>query len=139
MTIDPAGYRTTPQREAILAVVREARDHPTARDVYERVQVRRPGLGVATVYRSLELLVAHGRILALQLGDDPTTRYDGNVALHEHVLCESCGAIADVTVVLPPAVTAEVEAATGFLIRSAELQFRGRCPACQPGRGLHLA
>jgi len=131
MTPDPPAYRTTPQREAILAVVREAADHPSAREIYERVQVRRPGIGVATVYRTLDLLAAHGRVLALQLGDDPIARYDGNVADHDHVLCEGCGAVADVTVPLPAQVAAAVESATGFRVRTQEVQFLGRCPACR--------
>lgn len=131
MTPDPPAYRTTPQREAILDVVREATDHPSARDIYQRVQRRRPGIGVATVYRTLDLLAAHGRVLALQLGDDHIARYDGNVADHDHVLCEGCGAIADVAVPLPAQVTDAVEAVTGFLVRTQEVQFMGRCPACR--------
>jgi Fur family ferric uptake transcriptional regulator len=124
-------YRSTPQRDAILHVVREARDHPTARDVWERVQRHRPGIGVATVYRTLDLLAANGMVLALQLGDDAIARYDGNVAAHDHVVCEVCGVIADVTVPLPDGTVQAVEEDTGFAIRGSELQFRGVCPGCR--------
>jgi len=48
--------RLTPQRRAVLDVLRECDDHPTAADVLTRVRRRHPGIGAATVYRSLALL-----------------------------------------------------------------------------------
>ncbi len=123
-------FRLTPQRAAVLEVVRRAGDHPTARDIYERVRRQRPGIGFATVYRTLALLAGHGEILELQLGDDAVARYDGNTRHHDHVVCGGCGAVADLSVPLPVSVTAEAAAASGFTIDGYELRFTGRCPNC---------
>jgi Fur family ferric uptake transcriptional regulator/Fur family peroxide stress response transcriptional regulator len=111
-------------------VVRQAQDHPTAREVYQRVRHRAPGIGFATVYRALNLLADHGQVLELQLGEEAVARYDGNVARHDHVVCNPCGAVADVSVELPAHVTIEATAASGFAVDAYELRFSGRCPSC---------
>lgn len=130
MPSPPAAFRLTPQRAAVRDVVRQAQDHPTAREVYQRVRHRAPGIGFATVYRALNLLADHGQVLELQLGDEAVARYDGNVARHDHVVCNPCGAVADVSVELPAHVTIEATAASGFAVDAYELRFSGRCPSC---------
>ncbi len=125
-----AAFRLTPQRAAVLDTVRRAQDHPTARDVYQRVRRRVPGIGFATVYRALNLLADHGQVLELQLGDEAVARYDGNVSRHDHVVCSNCGAVADVRVELPGRVTVEATVASGFTVDAYELRFSGRCPSC---------
>lgn len=129
-TVDAPPFRLTPQRAAILDVVRDAHDHPTARDIYRRVRARMPGIGFATVYRSLNLLAAHGEILELQLGDGAVARYDGNTHSHDHVTCVDCGVAADIAVALPQSATRQASAASGFEVFGYELQFRGRCANC---------
>ena len=52
-----AHWRLTPQRHAVLETLESATDHPTAAEVFERVRVSSPGIGPATVYRTLALLV----------------------------------------------------------------------------------
>ena len=59
--------RITPQRRAVLEVLHAAHDHPTAADVFERVRRVHPGIGAATVYRTLGLLVDSGEALELNL------------------------------------------------------------------------
>ncbi|HEY8339038.1 MAG TPA: transcriptional repressor [Egibacteraceae bacterium] len=128
-------FRLTPQRAAVLDAVRSASDHPTARDIYRRVKSRLPGIGFATVYRTLNLLVEHGEILELQLGDDPVARYDGNVGHHDHVVCTDCGRIGDLSVPLPDEVLAEAQDRSGFAVTTYELQFHGRCADCLAAAG----
>lgn len=123
-------FRLTPQRAAVLDVVREATDHPTAREIYRRVRARQAGIGFATVYRTLNLLVAHGEILELNLGDGAVARYDGNTGQHDHVLCMDCGAAADVRIELPAQAQIQAEADSGFTVTGYELQFMGRCRDC---------
>lgn len=124
-------FRLTPQRAAVFQVVRDACDHPTARDIYARVKACQPGIGFATVYRTLNLLAEHGEILELQLGDDAVARYDANTAPHDHILCTSCGAIADINVPLPESTTRRAASESGFEVEGYELQFLGRCASCR--------
>lgn len=128
---EPGTFRMTPQRAAVLAAVRAAADHPSARDIYARVRRELPSIGVATVYRTLDLLVAHRQILELQLGDGAVARYDGNTGPHDHVTCTVCGAVADVHVRLPEAALEDAASASGFRVEGYDLQFVGRCPDCR--------
>ena len=50
----------TPQRQAVLDALAECGGHPTAAEIYERVQQRRPGLAYATVYNALNALAERG-------------------------------------------------------------------------------
>ena len=123
-------FRLTPQRTAILAAVRAASDHPTARELFRRVRRREPRIGFATVYRTLNLLVEHGEILELQLGDDAVARYDGDTGPHDHVVCRGCAGVADIRLALPASLLAEAARASGYEVDSYDLRFSGRCPAC---------
>jgi len=123
--------RLTPQRQAVLDVLRGSPDHPTAQDVFDRVRRTSPGIGAATVYRALNLLVAQGQALELDLGD-AAARYDANTARHDHVVCTRCGAAGDVDAPLPPRLAQAVAEVTGFAVTGHDLTFRGLCPSCQP-------
>src|SRR5436309_5255117 len=124
------GGRMTPQRRAVLDVLASAHDHPTATEVYDRVRRVHPGIGAATVYRTLALLVDSGQALELSLGDGSSARYDGNVTRHDHVVCDRCGRAVDVETPLPPRAVTTLSRNTGFAISGYDLQFRGRCPDC---------
>lgn len=120
----------TPQRQAVLDVLVAAHDHPSAAEVLDRVQHVHPGIGAATVYRTLALLVESGQALELTLGDGSSARYDGNVARHDHVVCDRCGRAVDVETPLPRHAMSTLARDTGFAITGYHLQFRGRCPDC---------
>lgn len=132
MTSSTTGRRMTPQRQAVLEVLHSSHDHPTAAEVLERVRATQPGIGAATVYRTLALLVESGQALELALGDGGSARYDGNVGRHDHVVCTSCGRAVDVDTALPRQTVRTLSRRTGFSISGYDLQFRGRCPDCSP-------
>lgn len=122
--------RVTPQRRAVLDVLRSSPDHPTAQEVIDRVRREAPGIGAATVYRTLNLLVDSGQALELALGDG-AARYDANTSRHDHVVCVRCGAAADVDAALPPRLAREVAQVSGFAVTGHDLTFTGLCPTCQ--------
>lgn len=122
--------RLTPQRQAVLDVLRSSPDHPTAQDVFDRVRRTSPGIGAATVYRALNALVEHGNALELHLGDT-ASRYDANTARHDHVVCTRCGAAADVDAPLPSRLAQHVAEVSGFTVTGHDLKFTGLCPDCQ--------
>jgi Fe2+ or Zn2+ uptake regulation protein len=129
MTVEP-DRRLTPQRRAVLDVLRGSTDHPTAQDVLDRVRRTAPGIGAATVYRALNMLVESGRALELGLGD-AAARYDANTARHDHVVCTRCGAAADVDAGLPARLANRVAEVSGFAVTGHDLKFTGLCPACK--------
>lgn len=123
-------HRVTPQRRAVLDVLIAAHDHPTAAQVFDRVRAHQPGIGAATVYRTLALLVADGQARMLSLGEGASARYDANVSRHDHVLCVDCGAAMDVEAPLPTGALADMASRTGYDLIEYDVQFRGRCPSC---------
>ena len=130
MTIDAPDLRLTPQRRAVLDVLRAAEDHPTAAEVFDRVRDVSPGIGPATVYRTLGRLVETGQALELTFGDG-AARYDANTDRHDHVVCEGCNRAVDIDLPVPGELVGRLADETGFAISSYDLQFRGRCPDCR--------
>ena len=116
--------RPTPQREVVLKVILEKRDHPTADEIFARVKAQMPTISLATVYNCLETLVGCGIVRQVNLERAPT-RYCPNLHEHAHFHDEHSGTIHDVDLpeeimtrlreVLPP----------GFKASSIELTFRG--------------
>jgi Fur family ferric uptake transcriptional regulator/Fur family peroxide stress response transcriptional regulator len=127
-------HRVTPQRRAVLDVLTAAQDHPTAAQVFDRVRERQPGIGAATVYRTLALLVEDGQARMLSLGEGASARYDANVSRHDHVICVDCGAAIDVEAPLPNRALADMSSRTGYDLTEYDVQFRGYCPPCNEKR-----
>lgn len=124
-------FRMTPQREAVLEAVRSSHVHPSAEDILGVVRRTSPGIGVATVYRTLDLLVRHGLIRELRLGDESVTRYDGNARRHDHVVCQGCGRVFDVEIALPDRLLSVAAEQVDVHIDGYDLQFRGTCLTCR--------
>src|SRR5919108_4700651 len=122
------GQRTTPQRLAVHAALRELGRHATAEEVLAVVGDRVPGVSLPTVYAALELLADLG--LARRVRAGRAVRYDPRTAPHHHLVCERCGAVEDVDapIDLAPALTAA--RATGAAVSGAEVLVHGLCERC---------
>lgn len=125
-----AKVQLTPQRRAVLQVVRDANDHPSANEIYQRVQTIQPGIAYSTVYNALNVLVAGGLIQELKIGDQ-ASRYDGRTETHHHALCLGCGILAEVEMALTERQWSEVAEQTGFAMKNYHIQFTGYCPQCR--------
>jgi len=124
-----AALRVTRPRVAVLSAVH---DHPHA-DTDSIIRVVREGLGEVShqaVYDVLRALTSSGLLRRIQ----PTgslARYESRVGdNHHHVVCRSCGAIADVDCATgaTPCLTASDD--RGFNIDEAEVIYWGQCPEC---------
>ncbi|SDS16226.1 Fur family transcriptional regulator [Opitutus sp. GAS368] len=120
--------RPTPQREVVLKVILEKRDHPTADEIFARVKASMPTISLATVYNCLEALVSGGLVRQVNLERAPT-RYCPNLHEHAHFHDEHTGKIHDVD--LPDDFVARLRQIlpAGFDARSIELNFRGKAAA----------
>ncbi len=123
-----------PNARAILGVVRAAKNHPTALEVYEQVRHERPHIGLATVYRLLHQLTQQGLLNELVQGSDGS-RFDARTHRHDHAVCTTCGALLDIP--LDVAISNEaLQAAarsSGLELGSYEVRLYGRCASCQQG------
>lgn len=117
---------------AVLGVLREASNHPTALEVYEQVRVLRPRIGMATVYRILHQLSELG--LIRELGRDAEScRYDARTVRHDHAICTVCGALLDIPeeIALPQEALLKAAQAAGIELDTHEIRLFGRCATCQ--------
>lgn len=123
--------RLTPQRRAILGVLEDASGPLTAREVLDQAGRDADTLGLATVYRNLNLLEEAGLIVAVHLPND-TTRYEpAGARHHHHFRCEGCDVVFEVAGACP---VSPLEGATlpgGFRVRRHELTFYGMCRDCR--------
>jgi Fur family peroxide stress response transcriptional regulator len=125
--------RQTRQRAAILTILHQTDEHPTADWIHREVRKTLPRVSLGTVYRTLDVLCREGVVNALRT-DARSCRYDGNPGDHAHIVCTQCGRIADVESVLPPAVLQNVAEATGFQVQGQKLEWYGVCRQCMNDR-----
>ena len=121
--------RLTPSRKAILHVLGQKRWHPTAEEVLQEVRRTLPRVGLATIYRNLEVLREQGFVRIVMDGRD-RRRYDAVVERHYHVRCVQCGRVEDVDLNEREWIEGEAAKAHGFEITDHELVFLGICDDC---------
>jgi Fur family ferric uptake transcriptional regulator len=130
--MDPSPIaRLTPQRRAILGVLEDAPGPLTARDVLDLAGRDADGLGLATVYRNLNLLEDSGLIVAVHLPND-TTRYEpAGARHHHHFRCERCDLVFEVAGACPVIPLQGATLPGGFRVERHELTFYGVCRDCR--------
>ena len=129
-----AGLRVTAARVALLETVRGG-DHLDADAIASGVRERVGHVSVQAVYDGLHALTAAGLIRRIEPAGSPA-RFEGRVGdNHHHVVCRSCGVVADVDCAVgeAPCLTASDE--HGFAIDEAEVVYWGLCPACSTAGG----
>jgi len=124
-----AALRVTRPRLAVLSAVHE---HPHS-DTSSIIGAVRDDLGEVShqaVYDVLRALTAAGLVRCIE-PPGSVARYEARVGdNHHHVVCRSCGAIADVDCAVGPAPCLTPSDGHGFVIDEAEVVFRGTCPEC---------
>jgi Fur family ferric uptake transcriptional regulator len=122
-------WRLSAQRRAVAEVFVGQHVHLTAEQVHDLAQERLPEISRATVYNTLNELVAMGELRLVEVAEGPK-RYDPNVIeAHDHLVCEGCQAIRDVArTAAAPSITDDARG--GFLVTETEVTYRGLCPAC---------
>lgn len=132
-------HKMTPKRELVLRVLLENKDkHLSAEEVYNLVKLRAPDVGLATVYRTLELFTNFDIIHSMDFGDG-RKRYefgagDQESHRHHHLICINCGRIIEVNEDLLDELEARVTKTYDFVITDHELKIFGWCRECGPQR-----
>ena len=135
-----SGYRLTVPRQAILDVLSESSEHLSAEDIYLAVHRVNPGIGLTTVYRTLELLVEMGLVFRFDFGDG-RARYElaegpGGKRHHHHLVCRGCGRVVDYTDFIDEETELLKRTEDGlskkyeFTITGHLIQFYGLCKEC---------
>ena len=134
------GRRMTLPRQLILDFLHGTGGHVSAEEIYLKLRGKTPTMGLATVYRTLELLTELGIVHKFDFGDG-RARYEfaegpSSLGHHHHLVCTSCRRIIDYTdfikeeTELLKRTEAGLSRKYNFRIRNHQIQFYGLCADC---------
>jgi len=128
-----AGLRVTAVRVALLDAVRHG-DHLDVEAIAAGVRDRVGHVSLQAVYEALNALTAAGLVRRIEPARGPA-RFEGRVGdNHHHIVCRSCGAVADVDCAVGEAPCLTAADSQGFVIDEAEVIYWGLCPRCSATR-----
>ena len=125
-----AGERVTSQRLAVAETLATSRRPQSAEDLWRRLRARHGEIGRATVFRTLEALVAAGVARRFEPEGHASTYVACRAGHHHHLVCTGCGSVEEVDEALIRPMVEGMRAATGFEIEDARIDFYGRCSRC---------
>jgi len=127
------GCRLTAPRRLIIEQLRGAERYLTPRELYALVQAEHPqaGVGLTTVYRTLDLLVELGAAQRFAQANHEDKYIFCSQRHHHHMICSRCGYVEEVEGCLMPLVEAALRRDTRFQINEHSLDFYGLCQDCQ--------
>ena len=129
-------HKMTPQRQIVLQIFLDhPGEHLSAEDVHDILRTEKAEIGLATVYRTLELLSDLGILQKMEFGDG-CSRYEVNDTdptrhHHHHLICTKCGKVEEFDEDLLESLEADIERKTGFRTLDHQVKFFGICKECQ--------
>lgn len=135
------GLKITTQRIAILNVLENRPgEHMTAEEIFESVKKDYPDIGLATVYRTIQVLSDLNLIDRLNL-DDGCVRYEiggaakeENTHHHHHLICLNCGAVLTFEYDLLEILEERIKESMDFEVVNHEVKLFGYCKDCRDNR-----
>ncbi len=129
--LEASGRRVTTQRIAVCEALLAQGGHPTAAEVYQRVQAAHPAISQATVYNTLSVLEELHLIHLLHIVGDDHAHYDLGVEPHVNAVCMHCGQITDIHTDTLEALLGLVTTRSGYQLTPSDgVIVYGRCPDC---------
>ncbi|UGT60527.1 Fur family transcriptional regulator [Nocardia asteroides] len=128
------GVRSTRQRNAIAALLRDIEEFRSAQELHDELRKRGEGIGLTTVYRTLQSLCDAGMVDVLRTDTGESVYRQCSTGHHHHLVCRGCGRTVEVA---GPAVEAWADATAaehGFTEVSHTLEIFGTCDGCLRAR-----
>ncbi len=125
------GFRLTPQREMIINIIAHSEIHMSADMIYRQIQERTQAVNLATVYRTLDMLVSKGLACRTDLGAGKivySTRYHGP---HMHLVCKTCQGVIDADHGPLTSLNQQLTEQYGFQADLQHISIFGVCDQCQ--------
>jgi len=126
--------RMTGQRALILKIIKSARGHLDADELYRLARREQPRLSLSTVYRTLRALKEAGLVDEVHFDEEHHHYEPKPGAEHHHLVCLGCGRVIEFELPLARLVKRNVAAARHFEITAVETRISGYCAECQRGR-----
>ena len=128
----------TAQRLAIADVILRSEQHLSAEEILLELAARNAAAGMATVYRTIEVLVRSGLVVERDFGEG-FKRYEAarDIPHHEHMVCTVCGGVREFRDERLERMTMLIAEAHGFARQRHRLVIHGICAECQRGGRRH--
>jgi Fur family transcriptional regulator, ferric uptake regulator len=123
------GFRETAARRAIVETVLNKDGQFNARQLYDELQ--RWGVGRATVFRTLDVLVELGVLNRLHTDDRCSSYIVCADQHHHHLVCERCGSVSEISDARVERAVRTMAVESGFRAREHHLEIVGVCKQCQ--------
>jgi Fur family transcriptional regulator, ferric uptake regulator len=123
--------RWTPQRKLVLDVFLQQPGHVDIDDIYNRVHEKDPTIGIATVYRTMKLLVESGLAEMHSFNNKTTYERLFQVRHHDHLICKICNETVEFEHPLIEKYQLDVCERHGFTLKSHRMDLYGICKDCQ--------
>jgi Fur family ferric uptake transcriptional regulator len=126
------GYKITPQRRIVINAIIDNREHMTPAAIHKCVLREHPGIGLVTIYRTLEVLSELGLICEVHAGGSCRSYLVRRPSEHHHhLICSDCGKVVDFTDCGLEEMERKLSQATNFKINGHLLEFLGQCRECR--------
>jgi Fur family ferric uptake transcriptional regulator len=130
--LEGGGYRMSAPRAAVVSALDELGCSVTAQEISDRLRERGQGVGVASIYRALQLLDDMRLVRRVDVGE-PVARYepvhpDGEH--HHHLVCDRCGRTVTFADPKLEAAIDDVSERVGYVVDSHDVTLRGTCGEC---------
>ncbi|HEY3337703.1 MAG TPA: transcriptional repressor [Propionicimonas sp.] len=122
--------RQTRQRAEIRHAVEALASFATAQDVHDRLRHEGSGVGLATVYRTLQAMAGGGELDSIRTPDGQIAYRTCSPGHHHHLICRTCGRTVEVTVPQLEQLVRGMASDHGFASIDHEVEFFGVCTAC---------
>lgn len=131
--LQKSGYRITGPRRSVIDAVQRTKRAFSADELLGELQVADSGVGRATVFRTLDVLVQHGLLDRLHRPDGchSYVRCDESDRHHHHLICSSCGVVVQFEDCTVEPLLRELSQRTNFQISGHWLEVFGQCSVCQ--------
>jgi len=131
--LSEAGHRSSAPRAAVVEALAELGCGVTAREIDEHLRGRGSRVGVASIYRSLELLTRNRLVTRVDVGEG-TVRYEPlhpGGGHHHHLVCDTCGKVSAFEDDALERAIRQLSGRTEFEVSAHDVTLRGECPSCQ--------
>ena len=132
-TLTAAGHRASAPRDEVIAAIDSLGCSVTARELSELLRERGSGVGLASIYRALELLERLGLIKRFDVGEG-IARYEPahpSGEHHHHVVCDTCGKVEPFEDQGLERAINRLSEQVSFEVAAHDVTLHGRCPSCR--------
>ena len=131
------GLKMTRARELVFREILSAPGiHPNADEIRRRLRAKKKEIGLATIYRTLNLLVRSGLVTAVNLGECHSHfEPEWNETAHGHLICLSCGRVQEFAQAGIQDAIRRIGEEKGYRLDKFSLQVFGFCRDCETKRG----